>query len=78
MRRPRRVEFLHLLCATLASAPLAAQAAPAIPGTIVILQPAPQKGCLDLNIVKGSSAVSKCGKLLKLDPITFMIKESCA
>ena len=39
MRRPRRVEFLHLLCATLASAPLAAQAAPAIPGTIVILQP---------------------------------------
>lgn len=45
--------------------------------TVVVLQPAPEKGCLDLNIVKGSSAVSKCGKLLKLDPITFMIKESC-
>jgi peptide/nickel transport system substrate-binding protein len=39
MRRSRRVEFLLLLCLTLAGLPLAAQAAPAIPGTIVIVQP---------------------------------------
>jgi peptide/nickel transport system substrate-binding protein len=39
MRRSRRVEFLLLLCLTLPGLPLAAQAAAAIPGTIVILQP---------------------------------------
>ena len=42
MRRHRRVVFLHLLRVTLAGSlpvALAAQAAPAIPGTIVILEP---------------------------------------
>lgn len=38
MRHPRRVEFLPFCCALLAGAPLAAQASPGIPGTIVILQ----------------------------------------
>ncbi|MFZ5775957.1 MAG: hypothetical protein ACOY3Z_10790 [Thermodesulfobacteriota bacterium] len=45
--------------------------------TVVVLQPAPEKSCLDLKVVKGATAMSKCGKLLKLDPITFMVKESC-
>ncbi|MFI5209754.1 MAG: ABC transporter substrate-binding protein, partial [Gemmatimonadales bacterium] len=38
MRRQRRVEFLQLLFVIFAGTPLAAQTAPAIPGTIVILQ----------------------------------------
>ena len=38
MRRQRRVEFLQLLFVIFAGPPLAAQTAPAIPGTIVILQ----------------------------------------
>jgi hypothetical protein len=45
--------------------------------TIVLLQPVPQSDCIDLNILKGSATVSKCGKLLKLDPRTFMIREDC-
>lgn len=45
--------------------------------TVVLLQPVPQSDCIDLKIIKGSAAVSKCGKLLKLDPRTFMIREDC-
>jgi len=45
--------------------------------TVVLLQPVPQSECIDLKILKGSAAVSKCGKLLKLDPMTFMIREDC-
>ncbi len=45
--------------------------------TVVLLQPVPQSDCIDLKIIKGSAAVSKCGKLLKLDPMTFMIREDC-
>ena len=45
--------------------------------TVVLLQPVPKSDCLDLKVLKGSAAVSKCGKLLKLDPITFMIREDC-
>jgi hypothetical protein len=30
-----------------------------------------------LKIIKGSATLSKCGKLLKLDPKTFMIREDC-
>lgn len=45
--------------------------------TVVLLQPVSQSDCVDLKILKGSAAVSKCGKLLKLDPMTFMIREDC-
>ena len=45
--------------------------------TVVLLQPIAQSDCIDLKIIKGSAAVSKCGKLLKLDPRTFMIREDC-
>ena len=45
--------------------------------TVVLLQPVPQSDCIDLKIIKGSAAVSKCGKLLKLDPMTFMLREDC-
>ncbi len=45
--------------------------------TVVLLQPIAQSDCIDLKIIKGSAAVSKCGKLLKLDPKTFMIREDC-
>lgn len=45
--------------------------------TVVLLQPIAQSDCIDLKIIKGSAAVSKCGKLLKLDPMTFMLKEDC-
>ncbi|MCX5865518.1 MAG: hypothetical protein NTW42_10715 [Deltaproteobacteria bacterium] len=45
--------------------------------TVVLLQPVPQSDCLELKIIKGSAAVSKCGKLLKLDPQTLMIREDC-
>ena len=45
--------------------------------TVVLLQLVPKSECLDLKIIKGSAAVSKCGKLLKLDPMTFMIREDC-
>ncbi len=45
--------------------------------TVVLLQPVAKSECLDLKIIKGSAAVSKCGKLLKLDPQTFMIREDC-
>ena len=45
--------------------------------TVVLLQPVHQSECIDLKILKGSAAVSKCGKLLKLDPMTFMIREDC-
>lgn len=45
--------------------------------TVIVLQPAPKKGCVDLNVVKDSGTVDDCGKVLKLDPITFMIKEGC-
>jgi len=45
--------------------------------TIVLLQPISQSECLDLKIIKGSAAVSKCGKRLKLDPRTLMIREDC-
>jgi len=45
--------------------------------TVIVLQPAPKGECIDLNIVKDTTGVSKCGKVLKLDPITFMIKEGC-
>jgi len=45
--------------------------------TVVLLQPVAQSDCLDLKIIKGSAAVSKCGKLLKLDPRTLMIREDC-
>jgi hypothetical protein len=45
--------------------------------TVIVLQPAPKSECIDLNIVKDTTGVSKCGKVLKLDPITFMIKEGC-
>lgn len=45
--------------------------------TIVLLKPVSQSECIDLNIIKGSASVSKCGKLLKLDTKTFMIREDC-
>ena len=45
--------------------------------TIVLLQLVSQSDCLDLKVLKGSAAVSKCGKLIKLDPRTFMIREDC-
>lgn len=45
--------------------------------TVVLLQPVHQSDCINLEIIKGSAAVSKCGKLLKLDPMTFMIRENC-
>ncbi len=45
--------------------------------TVVLLQPVPESDCIDLKIIKGSAAVSKCGKLLKLDPRTFMIRADC-
>ncbi|MDG4475619.1 AAA family ATPase [Thiovibrio frasassiensis] len=45
--------------------------------TVVLLQPVPQSDCIDLKVLKGSAAVSKCGKLLKLDTRTFMIREDC-
>ncbi|HIJ89494.1 MAG: hypothetical protein OEV89_01365 [Desulfobulbaceae bacterium] len=45
--------------------------------TIVLFHPVPKSDCIDLKIVKGSAAVSKCGKLLKLDSRTFMIREDC-
>jgi hypothetical protein len=45
--------------------------------TVVVLQPVAQSDCLDLKIIKGSATLSKCGKLLKLDPKTFMIREDC-
>lgn len=45
--------------------------------TIVLLQPAPEKGCIDLNIIKDSAGVGECGKVLKLDPITLLINEGC-
>ena len=45
--------------------------------TVVLLQPVAQSDCIDLKIIKGSAAVSKCGKLLKLDTRTFMLKEDC-
>lgn len=45
--------------------------------TVVLLQPVAQSDCIDLKIIKGSAAVSKCGKLLKLDPRTFMLREDC-
>lgn len=45
--------------------------------TVIVLQPAPQKGCLDLNIVKDTTGVQEESKVLKVDPITFMIKASC-
>jgi len=45
--------------------------------TVIVLQPTPEKECVDLKIVKDTTGVSECGKVLKLDPITFMIKEGC-
>ena len=45
--------------------------------TIVLLQPVSQSDCIDLKILKGTAAVSKCGKLLKLDTKSFMIRENC-
>ena len=42
--------------------------------TVIVLQPAPQKECIDLNIVKETSGAIS-GEVLKLDPITFMVKE---
>lgn len=42
--------------------------------TIILLEPAPQKECIDLNIVKESTG-STSGVVLKLDPITLMVKE---
>jgi carbonic anhydrase/acetyltransferase-like protein (isoleucine patch superfamily) len=45
--------------------------------TVVLLQPAPQKNCIDLNIIKGPTGVDASGTVLKLDPMTFMIKEGC-
>lgn len=45
--------------------------------TIVILQPAPEKGCIDLNIVKDTGGLDECNVVLKLDPITLLINERC-
>lgn len=45
--------------------------------TVVLMQPASNKACIDLNIVKDTTGVSAAGKVLKLDPRTFMIKEGC-
>ena len=45
--------------------------------TVIVLQPAPKGECIDLNIVKDTTGVSGCGTMLRLDPITFMIKEGC-
>ncbi|MGV1100918.1 hypothetical protein ACUUL3_16095 [Thiovibrio sp. JS02] len=45
--------------------------------TVVLLQPAPQKNCIDLNIVKDTAGAGKDNTVLKLDPITFMIKADC-
>jgi hypothetical protein len=45
--------------------------------TIVLLQPAPEKGCIDLNIIKDTAGVSDGCKILKLDPITLLINEGC-
>jgi len=46
-------------------------------GTVVLLQPVSNSDCIDLKVIKGSAEISKCGKLLKLDPMTFMIREDC-
>ncbi len=43
--------------------------------TVVVLEPAPEKGCIDLNIVKDVNGAQ--GKVLKLDPMTFLVKEGC-
>lgn len=45
--------------------------------TVIVLQAAATGECIDLDIVKDTTGVSKCGKVLKLDPMTFMIKEGC-
>lgn len=45
--------------------------------TVVLLQPAPQKNCIDLNIIKDTTGAIASGTVLKLDPMTFMIKEGC-
>lgn len=45
--------------------------------TVIVLDAATKSECVDLNIVKDTTGVSKCGKVLKLDAITFMIKEGC-
>ncbi len=63
--------------ATPAGVPAPCQGTEDLFNTVVLLQPVPQSDCLDLKIIKGSAAVSKCGKLLKLDPQTLMIREDC-
>jgi hypothetical protein len=45
--------------------------------TVVLIQPVAHSDCLNLKILKGSAAVSSCGKLLRLDPMTFLIREDC-
>lgn len=45
--------------------------------TVIVLEAASKGECVDLNIVRDTTGVSKCGKVLKLDPMTFMIKEGC-
>lgn len=45
--------------------------------TVIVLDAAAKSECVDLNIVKDTTGVSKCGKVLKLDAKTFMIKEGC-
>jgi len=45
--------------------------------TVVLLQPASNKSCINLDIIKDTTGVSKSGKVLRLDPITFMIKADC-
>jgi hypothetical protein len=42
--------------------------------TIILLEAAPQKECIDLNIVKESTG-NTSGVVVKLDPISLMIKE---
>ncbi len=45
--------------------------------TVVLLQPSAQKNCIDLNIVKDATGISKGNTVLKLDPITFMVRADC-
>lgn len=43
--------------------------------SVVIMQPAPEKECIELNMVKDVAGHS--GKILKLEPNTLMVKENC-
>ncbi|MDZ7640459.1 MAG: hypothetical protein U5J62_00280 [Desulfurivibrio sp.] len=45
--------------------------------TVVLLQPGANSECIDLNIIQDDTGGAHHDLVLQLDPITFMIKESC-